>query len=96
MEQEKILELILSKLDNIEKEQQEIKIELKEMKTEQKEMKIELKEMKTEQKEIKRDVKEIKSIQETIQEFMLSTEKAIEVYDQDHKFIEKLKNVVGK
>ncbi|WP_432406900.1 hypothetical protein [Wukongibacter sp. M2B1] len=89
MEQEKILELILSKLDNIEKEQRE-------MKNEQQEMKADIKGINKELKTIKQDVREIKSIQETIQQFMLSTEKAIEVYDQDHKFIEKLKNVVGK
>ncbi|WP_459195528.1 hypothetical protein [Wukongibacter baidiensis] len=43
------------------------------------------------QEEIKQDLSEIKLIQKTIQEFMLSTEKAIEVYDQDYKFIEKIK-----
>jgi len=82
MEQEKILALIFNKLDNIEKGQQ---------KTNDRLSKIE-----DDQKEIKQDLKQIKSIQENIKEFVLSTEKAIEVYEQDYKFIEKLKRVAGE
>lgn len=40
---------------------------------------------------IRQDIEEIKSAQNTIKEFMLSTEKVIEVYEKDHRFIEKLK-----
>lgn len=103
MDQEKVLSLILSKLDNIEKEQQEMKREQQGMKKEQQGMKKEQQGMNQRfdklemgQEIIKRDIKEIKSIQKTIQEFMLSTEKAIEVYEQDHIFIEKLKKVASE
>jgi prophage DNA circulation protein len=44
---------------------------------------------------IKNDLKEVKSIQDNVKEFIISTEKAIEVYEQDHSFIEKLKKAVG-
>ncbi|SKC57340.1 hypothetical protein [Maledivibacter halophilus] len=89
MEQEKILSMILSKLDNIEKDQ-------KEMKKEQQKMNNRFDKLEQGQEVIKKDIKEIKSIQKTIQEFMLSTEKAIEKYEQDHIFIEKFKKVAGE
>lgn len=37
----------------------------------------------------------MKSIQDNVKEFIISTEKAIEVYEQDHSFIEKLKKAVS-
>ncbi len=89
MEQEKILNLILDKLENIEKEQKIIKNQA--LETNKRLNKIE-----DGQDIIRKDINDIKSVQETIKEFMLSTEKAIEEYERDHKFIEKIRKVAGE
>ena len=79
MDQEKILDLIFDKLESIDKEQKLTNIKINRL------------EKRLEKNSV--DIKEILSIQSTIKDFMLSTEKAIEVYEKDHKLIEKLKKV---
>ncbi|WP_129595750.1 hypothetical protein [Anaerophilus nitritogenes] len=103
MEKE-MLKLILDKLDNIEKEQQEMKKEQQEMRQEQREIRQEQKDMKQEQQnmreeiqceldQIKKSIKDISSVQNTIKDFVTGAEQLIE---QDHKFIQNLKKVVGE
>ncbi|WP_066506241.1 hypothetical protein [Abyssisolibacter fermentans] len=108
MDQEKILFMILDKLGNIEREQHEIKNDIrdinKELVTVKEDIKDinkklvtvkeDIKDINKELLTVKKDIKEMKSVQNTIQEFVLSTDKAIEVYEQDHAFIEKLKRVI--
>lgn len=79
MEQEKILSLILSKLDNIEKEQQEMKKEIF---------------MKLDKVEVRLD--KLEKGQESMKEYMLNSEIVFEKFEQDHRFIEKLKKVAGE
>ncbi|SKC57335.1 hypothetical protein [Maledivibacter halophilus] len=82
MEQEKILSMILSKLDNIEKDQQEMKKDLKDMSG-----KLDTVELR---------LHRLEEGQESIKKFMFESEKAFKKFEQDHIFIEKLKKVVGE
>lgn len=82
MEQKKILNLILDKLESINREQKLTNVKINRLENSLEENSI--------------DIKEIKSIQGTVKDFILSTEKAIEVYEKDHKLIEKIKKVAGE
>ena len=93
MEQEKILALILSKLESIEREQQEMKKEQQEMKKEQQGMKKEIFE-KLDKIEIRLD--RLEEGQESIKEFMFNAEATFAKFERDHIFIEKLKKVAGE
>ncbi len=89
MDQEKILNLIFDKLESIDKEQKLTNVKINKLEDR-------LDEVENSLEKNSVDIKEILSIQSTIKDFMLSTEKAIEVYEKDHKLIEKLKKVAGE
>jgi septal ring factor EnvC (AmiA/AmiB activator) len=82
------------------KEQQEIRKEQQEMRKEQQEMHKEQQEMRKEQQEMKKDIfKRLDNLekgQESIKQFIINAEKAFEISEQDHKFIEKLKRAASE
>lgn len=96
MEQEKILNLILDKLESIDKEQKltNARLDSIEIRLDSIEARLDKVENGLEENSI--DIKEFKSIHGTIENFILYTEKAIEVYEKDHKFIEKIKRIAGE
>ena len=55
------LDVILSKIDNVENEMKEVKVELKEIKTDLEGVKVELKEVKTDLEGVKVELKEVKT-----------------------------------
>ncbi|SHJ57480.1 hypothetical protein [Paramaledivibacter caminithermalis] len=79
MKHEKLLELILDKLDNIEKQQQE-------MKTEQQTMK----------KELCKRLDSIEKSQKGIQQYVIYADDTFKKFEEDHKFIERLKKAIGE
>jgi len=103
----RILNLILDKLENIEKEQQEIRNELGELRSDQQSIKSELSELRNDQQSIRNELGEMKREichrldrleqgQEAIKEFMFNAEKAFQRCEKDHKFIENLKKAIGE
>ena len=103
----RILNLILDKLENIEKEQQEIRNELGELRSDQQLIKSELSELRSDQQSIRNELGEMKKEichrldrleqgQEAIKEFMFNAEKAFQRCEKDHKFIENLKKAIGE
>lgn len=103
----RILNLILDKLENIEKEQQEMRNELSELRNDQQSIKSELSELRSDQQSIRNELGEMKREichrldrleqgQEAIKEFMFNAEKAFQRCEKDHKFIENLKKAIGE
>jgi chromosome segregation ATPase len=114
VEQEKILTLIFNKLENIEKEQQEMKKEIF-MKLDRVEARLDRVEARLDGVEARLDGVEarldgvearldgvearldrVKEGQKSIEKFILNSEIAFEKFEQDHRFIEKLKKVAGE
>jgi chromosome segregation ATPase len=62
----RILNLILDKLENIEKEQQEMRNELSELRSDQQSIKSELSELRNDQQSIKSELSELKNDQQSI------------------------------
>jgi predicted nuclease with TOPRIM domain len=91
---------ICKEQQEIRKEQQEMRKEQQEMHKEQQEMRKEQQEMRKEQQEMKKDIfKRLDNLekgQESIKQFIINAEKAFEISEQDHKFIEKLKRAASE
>ncbi len=94
--EEKILGLILEKLENIQQEQGEMKQDIQEIKQEQREMKQEQQVMKQEQKSIIARLDKLEKGQESIKEFIINLDDTLTIVKKDHEFIERLKKAVGE
>ena len=82
MEQEKILSMILNKLDNIENEQKDMKKEIKDMSGKLDKIQVRL--------------SKLEDGQDSIKKFIFESERTFEKVEQNHRFIEKFKKVAGE
>lgn len=91
--EERMLKLILDKLDSIENEQRSTRNEISGIKQELSDFKDYVKDM---EENIVLRLTRLEEGQESIKEFMFNAEEAFKIAQKDHEFIENLKKAVGE